>query len=168
MDGDTLRPTVAPQMGDVTITEFMANPDAVSDSNGEWFEIHFAQAADLNGLQLGKVADPALMIDETVGGTDCISVAADTYVVFARNTDTATNGGLPTTDIVDTNISLTNSSGSLFVAYDNVLFDTVEYSTSQAAGVSTQIDDVGTTCAATTAYGDGDLGTPGAANPLCQ
>ena len=29
-------------------------------------------------------------------------------------------------------------------------------------------DDIGNWCDGVTAYGDGDLGTPGAANPTCQ
>jgi hypothetical protein len=38
--GGGMRATVPPVAGDVTITEWMANPDVVSDANAEWFEVH--------------------------------------------------------------------------------------------------------------------------------
>ncbi len=171
MDGGTLRPTVAPLADDVTITEFMANPAAVSDTNGEYFEVHFAAAADLNGLQLGKVADPALVVSDTLDSVECVSVDADTYVVFARKTDTAINGGLPTTNIFATTISLGQTAATtftIFVAIGNQLLDVVQYQGSEtASGISRQIDSAGTRCNSTTAFGAGDIGTPGLANPLC-
>ncbi len=40
--------------GDLVISEVMANPSAVSDTTGEWFEIYNSSGAaiDLNGLIL--------------------------------------------------------------------------------------------------------------------
>ena len=40
--------------GDLLISEVMANPAAVSDSNGEWFELFNASlhSIDLNGLTI--------------------------------------------------------------------------------------------------------------------
>lgn len=171
MDDGVLRQTVPPQVGDVTITEFMPNPAAVGDTAGEYFEVRFAAAADLNGLQMGKEADPALVVSNTIDSVECVSVDAGTHVVFARNIDTAVNGGLPTTDIFQTSVSLGQTSGTtftIFVAIGNELLDVVQYVGSEtSSGVSRQIDSAGATCNSSSTYGAGDLGTPGLANPLC-
>jgi hypothetical protein len=169
MDGPTMRATVPPLAADVTITEFMPNPDVVTDANGEWFEVHFAADADLNGLQLGKDIGPPLNPTVTLSDANCLSVAADTYVVFARNIDPLENGGLPQTNIFLANIPLTNGGDSIFVAIADTLLDSVTYNAS-TAGASTQIDSVGATCNGTDVYGEvanNNLGTPGAANNTC-
>jgi len=167
----TLRPTNPPLPADVRITEFMPNPAAVSDTNGEWFEVHFAAGADLNGLQLGKESDPALIVTTTVDDVQCLTVAADTNVVFARKTDTAVNGGLPTENIFTTSVSLGQTAGAtfnIFVAIDNVILDSVNYLGSDTtSGIARQIDASDAVCDATAAYGLGDLGTPGITNGTC-
>jgi hypothetical protein len=165
MDGVTLRATVPPLAADVTITEWMPNPQGVSDANGEWFEVHFAAAADLNGLQLGKDSGPPLNVTTTLSDANCLSVAADTYVVFARNTNTLENGGLPDTNIFASGISLTNGGDSIFVAIADALLDEITYAAS-TQGASTQVDSVGGTCDGTNVYDavNTNLGTPGAAN----
>ncbi len=48
---------------------------------------------------------------------------------------------------------------------DQVL-DSVSYARAKA-GVAVQVDALGNVCDAVQAYGDGDLGTPGAPNPWC-
>jgi len=172
LDGGVERDIVPPQAGDVVITELMPNPAAVDDGEGEWVEVYFAQAADLNGLQLGDASDPTSMM---VGSADCIPVAAGTYVVFARNADSATNGGL-TGVSYEFGFTLNNTSETVSVGYDDVVLDEVSYASSEAgASISldsaildaTQNDDATNWCDAVDAYGDGDLGTPGAANPSC-
>ncbi|MBL4632820.1 MAG: lamin tail domain-containing protein [Kofleriaceae bacterium] len=172
MDVGGLRPTVAPVIGDVTITEFMANPAAVPDSDGEWFEVHFAQAVDLNGLQLGKIFDP-LTVVTTLDEVNCISVPADTYVLFARNPTPdlnamppESNGGLPTTNIFLYSAALTNSNSSIFIAIDDAVLDSVSYTSTGTAGDSTQINGMDT-CFSTIPYGDGDNGSPGLVNEGC-
>ena len=49
---------------------------------------------------------------------------------------------------------------------DGQVVDSVSYARSNP-GVATQVDDVGNVCDAVHVYGDGDLGTPGLANPWC-
>ncbi len=171
MDGGALRATNPPLAADVRITEFMPNPAAVSDTNGEWFEVHFAAAADLNGLQLGKESDPDLVVTTTLDDVQCLTVAADTYVVFARKTDVTINGGLPEMNIFLSGISLGQTASAtfnLFVAIGDVLLDTASYVGNEtSSGVARQIDSVDAVCDATAPYGDGDLGTPGLANGTC-
>ncbi len=175
MDGQTLRATVPPIAADVTITEWMADPEGkdsqdmtISDANAEWFEVHFASAVDLNGLQLGKVVDPFNAIT-TLEDSNCLAIPADTYVVFARNLDQDLNAGLPDTDIFLGGISLVNTGGSIFVAIGDVVLDAITYVGSTKAA-STQVDAAGLCCEGTDIYGpsaNGNLGKPGLPNNTC-
>ncbi len=166
MDNGDLRPTVPPLPEDVTITEIMPNPTVISDTNGEWFEVQFAQAVDLNGLQLGKISDPLTVIT-TLDQVDCISVAAGDFVVFARKTDPLVNGGLPTDNIHVSGFSLVNGSGSIFVAIGDVILDAIVFSGS-ANGSSTIFEEGVETCTGTIPYGTGDNnGSPGLPNEGC-
>ncbi|MEM6990455.1 MAG: lamin tail domain-containing protein, partial [Myxococcota bacterium] len=175
-DGDSERAIAAPSMGDLVITEVMANPDAVGDSDGEWFEVKNTSggAVDLNGLQMGF--DDGDSSAALPGGGDCISVDAGDYAVLVGNAEMATNGGLPEDSIELGFSSLGNSSRSLWIGYDETHWDDLVYPDA-AAGVASSVDpDAETTdgndiaeniCDADTPYGDGDLGTPGAAGPVC-
>jgi hypothetical protein len=170
------RDLVAPEAGDVVITEFMADPAAVADTAGEWLEIYFAQAADLNGLQLGKTPGT---VQFTVSSASCVPVAAGTHVLVARNGDPLVNGGLPAVTVVWPGLSLSNTGGSLFVGYADAVLDAITYTDPMVnAGKATSLDsghltptdnDVAANwCNATATYGAGsDTGTPGAANPSC-
>jgi hypothetical protein len=163
-----MRATVPPIAADVTITEWMANPAVVSDTTAEWFEVHFASAVDLNGLQLGKAVGPPLNVTTTLSNAACLSVPADSYVVFARSLDLTANGGLPDTNIFLGNIPLTNGGDSIFVAIGDVVLDTISFVAS-ATGASTQVDSIGATCTSTEPYGplaNGNLGSPGLANTI--
>lgn len=169
MDGGSMRATVPPVAADVTITEWMANPDVVSDTDAEWFEVHFASAVDLNGLQLGKIVGPPPTVITTLSDAACLSIPADTYVVFGRDADILLNGGLPDTNFFLGNISLVNGSGSIFVAIGDVILSTIDY-VGSAAGASTQVDTGGLCCEGTDLYGpigNDNLGTPGGANNVC-
>ncbi len=79
------------EIGDVIITEFMCDPSAVYDDDGEWFEVYNASAAviNLNGwiLKDNYGAD-------TVEGDNLIDIGE--YFVFCINETLATNGGVPT------------------------------------------------------------------------
>ncbi len=164
-DAGTVRPIVPPKVGDLTITEYMANPSKVSDASGEWFEVKANADVDLNGLQLGS--DPnTITVQDTLDGPKCIHVTAGTYLVFAHDTDTTTNGGIPKVD-EPFSFGLTNSSGGLFLAEGGQLLDSTTWQSS-TSGASTQLDPAGGKwCPGTSAYGDGDLGTPGTVNVAC-
>ena len=169
MDGGTLRPVVSPVEGDLVINEYMANPDAVTDTAGEWFEIAVNTDVDLNGLELGASPtadpyDPDLVLTDAT----CLRVTAGSYLLFARNRNTDTNGGLPPIDF-PFSFGLTNSDYSLFIGYAGKELDRASW-TSVRAAYSKSLDPGGTTfCDALDAdvYGDGDHGTPGAVNSPC-
>ena len=175
LDGGNPRDIVEPSAGDLVISEWHANPNAVSDANGEWFEVYVDANVDLNGLELSCGGTGNWSLEETLTDNNCISVSAGSYVLFARNTDTLANGGLPAVD-VPFGFSLNNSNNGLAVGLEGTFLDEVDYSSS-TDGSATQVDpgslttvgndNVANRCAASTAYGDGDNGTPGAANPSC-
>jgi hypothetical protein len=167
-DGGTTRAKVVPSAGDLVISEFMANPSKVGDALGEWFEVRVNANVDIGGLQLGRAeiatgAGPVLL---TLDPTQCTPVSAGTHLLFARDADTAVNGGLPAVDHI-VGFGIVNSDDGLFIGMDDVVLDTATY-TSSVSGAATSLDPATPTfCTATAAYGDGDLGTPGAVNPSC-
>ena len=176
-ENGVLRPIVVPQVGDVTVTEFMPNPAAVADSKGEWFEVHFASAVDLNGLALGRSS--ALLSDGTtetvVDDSACISVPSGALVVFARSLDPQQNGGISPVHAQTFDFSLAQTGSSvheLVVAHGDLLLDVVQYTSGDVtAGAARSRDPVlPQFCDATSRYGDpasGDFGTPGQPNPPC-
>jgi hypothetical protein len=173
-EGDQVRDVVGPEPGDLVITEFMANPGAVGDTPGEWFEVYVGKDLDLNGLQIGKTQGEWI---EQVASIECVRVTAGSYLLFAHSDLPAENGGLPQVDWVF-GIGLANTGGSLVLGYGGELMDSITYSAGMVDdGVSTPLeptlidptenDNESYWCAGTDAYGDGDLGSPGAVNPSC-
>lgn len=177
LDGGTPRDIVSPAAGDVVITEWLANPSVVGDPQGEWFEVYFDAEADLNGLQLSRGGTDNWTVEDTLVDGDCLSVSAGTYVLFARNADTMTNGGLPAVDFEFT-FSLNNGNNGLAIGLEDTFLDELDYA-STTDGSATQLDAgvalapasndaIGNLCPATVPYGDGDNnGSPGAANAGC-
>ncbi|MFT5682807.1 MAG: hypothetical protein ACI8RZ_003731 [Myxococcota bacterium] len=157
--------------GDLVITEIMPNPAAVTDSNGEYFEVYNASGieVDVSGLEFTDNAN-----SDTVD--DTLVVAAGEYLVFVINDDSATNGGIDA-DFDWSGPALSNSGDVITLSYDKTTFDEVDYNGwSVSAGVSmnldpsaddTDNDDESFWCEATSTYGDGDYGTPGEENDEC-
>ena len=179
-EGGVLRPLVAPVAGDLRIAEIMANPVVVGDADGEWFELEISADVDLNGLQVGRGSD-ATAPEFEVSAAECVRAAAGSHVVFARNLDPATNGGIDPAEgflIFDADIPLAQQGGvdyPLFVGLGGEVLATASYSGSEiSAGASLILEESGARCEATVPYnqpsatGAGpDLGSPGAANELC-
>jgi len=169
------RAIVRPVVGDVTITEFMANPGVATDTDGEWVELLANEGTGTT----------------TFSSTDCVPVTQGSYLLFARSTDAQLNGGLPPPTGLMT-FGLANSgTRAIIVSDDGTELDRVDYGAGQAtAGVSTQLDamytqpadnDVAANLCGTPAgntYGDtaladggvqpGDRGTPGRGNVTCM
>jgi hypothetical protein len=173
-DGGTPRDLVVPAVGDLVITEYMANPKAVADATGEWFEVFVARNVDLNGLQMG--VDLA-NLRTTLNSSDCLEAAAGSYLVFARSDMASMNGGLPRVDYVF-GFDLVNSNRGLVLARGGDLLDGTTYATT-TEGAATSLppsrqnasdnDSAANWCPAPAAstYGLGDRGTPGVVNPSC-
>ena len=77
--------------GDLLITEMMANPAVVSDTNGEWFEIFntTSNPIDLNGLQLKDNGSNL----HTINPMMPLWIHPGDYFVLGRNGDSTVNGG---------------------------------------------------------------------------
>lgn len=171
-DTGAVRAIQKPQPGELVISEFMADPKAVPDTDGEWIEIYAANSVDLNDLEIGvNTTSP-----DVVRSMDCIHLEKGSYGLIARNTDPAVNGGLPYVTF-QTKVSLTNSNSTLAIKSGALLIDQVTWTTS-TAGKATQLnpsmldatanDDSANLCPAEIAYGQGgDLGSPGSENPPC-
>ena len=171
-DGNGMRPTVAPMAGQLVITEVMPRP-SVGAALGEWFEAKALGEFDLNGLGLDRAGDTAN--PKIIDSADCIHVTSGQYVVFARNGDMATNGGLPPAAGTFT-FSLVDSNGDAQILYNDQVIDAINWTSSTAAKArqldpdltdATSDDSPSNFCDATTTYGVGDFGTPGAANTQC-
>ena len=153
----------------IVITEIMPNPAAVSDSYGEWFEIH-------------NTTDSTIVIDGWMikdGGNDnhtitnvamSVSVMPGAYFVLARNADSTLNGGL-IADFEYSGFLLSNSEDEIILLdAAGAIVDEVHYSNSWdfGNGSSMEIHDFSIDnnlsenwYEATLSYGSGDLGTPG-------
>jgi len=156
------RAIISPNPGDASITEWMANPASVGNREGEWLEVRFDAEVDLNGLVLSDLTSNATTIEDE----RCLHVPAGAHVVFARNANPQENGGLDQVDAT-LSLSLNNSDETISLSVGGKLLDSVMYARS-TVGVASQVDELGNVCDAVDAYGDGDLGTPGLANPRCS
>ncbi len=168
---------ISPMLPNITINEIMQNPSAVSDADGEWFELY-------NPDSLPVDMSEWLIVDR---GTDTIRILAadnqvippDEYQVFCPNPDSATNGGIS----VDlqynrTYFTLGNSSDEIII-FDHfgTMVDRVDYdggiSFPDPEGASMEFlradlhldnNDGISWKEASTPYGTGDMGTPGSIN----
>lgn len=160
----TLLPSVASAVvapGEITITEVMANPAAVSDTQGEWFEIynHSGNELELTGLVLRDEGSNRHTI------TDALTLAADSYLVFGRNGDASSNGGY-SADYIYNSFTLSNSSDAIILEFDDIIVASLSYDGGVfgQAGVSAELTGNGFMVTPQTyVYGDGDIGTPGTA-----
>ena len=162
-------------VGAVLITEIMRDPSAVDDSYGEWFEVYNDGGYDVNllGFEVSDLGTDGFTVDGDVW------IAPGAYAVLIREADGQLNGGV-VGDFTWTNTSLSNTDDEVILTFDGVEIDRVEYFDPywpdvSGAAMSLDLssydmvlnDDPGSWCPATAAYGDGDLGTPGLANPSC-
>ncbi len=166
--------------GEILITEIMYNPSALSDTEGEWFEIYnnSDHAINLQNLVLGRDDANRHIV------TDPIELSPGAYFVFTRNelaTD-ASNGYvygsailLPNTGAV---LSIYNEGtetdpGALIFSVNYGADNFPDYpgaSISLSPTLNNATDAIlGTSwCLSTSVYNTGDLGTPGLVNDLCQ
>jgi hypothetical protein len=165
---------VVPAPPPLVINEIIQNPNAVGDSDGEWFEIHnpTGAAADINGWTIRDDGIDTHLIDN--GGP--LLVPAGGYVVLGNNADSSTNGGVTVDYSYNGDIFLSNSADELILEdTGSNEADRVEWDGGPAfpdpTGASMSLRDpaldnnVGTNwCESVTPFGDGDLGTPGGAN----
>ena len=164
--------------GDIVINEIMQNPNAVTDGNGEYFEvINISDGTiDMNGwlFREDDGTNDSVWVDN--GGP--LLIASGEYLVFGVNADFATNGGVNVDYVYGTSseFALANSADELLLeTAEGVLIDEVRWDGGpnwpDPTGKSMELfnpaldNDVGSNWSeATTPFGDGDLGSPGAEN----
>jgi hypothetical protein len=175
-DGDLGTPGAANQCAGpgVVINEILQNPSAVSDGDGEWFELHnpTASAVDINGWTIRDDGSDSHLIDN--GGP--LEVPAGGFLVLAANADSGSNGGVAVNYEYGGGFFLSNSGDELILVdsgateIDRVEWDNgVTFPDPNGASMSlidpTLDNNIGANwCTATTPYGAGDRGTPGMIN----
>jgi hypothetical protein len=178
-DGDGLGDACddnGPGAGDLRVTELMARPAAVGDANGEWFELVnvSGRALDLAGL---TVRDDG---GETVTIVGATPLPAGGRFVIGRNADPRTNGGVPV-DFEAPSFELSDAADAIVLEAGGVEIDRVAWDTGAGwtieAGRSATFDEASPIadnadpffwCLGASAYGAGNLGTPGEANDACE
>jgi len=156
----------ASSVSDLFITEIMANPSVVSDANGEWFEI-FNPTSDSISLEGIFLSDDGAGNNHTfsnIGGN--LLVGSGEYFVLARNGNTLTNGDFTADYVYGSDFSLTNIDDE--IVFSDALGELLRFNYSSGFvvnGVSMELinENSAIYTASTSLYGDGDLGTPGAA-----
>jgi hypothetical protein len=164
--------------GDLLITEIMYDPSAISDTEGEWFEIYNNSLSDIdiNQLVIKRASDLHIINQEIV-------LSPGEYFVLARSENATTASKY----VYGSDITLTNTGGELIIAN----FGTDGSNGSEIASVNYGDtgfpDPVGASinldpsyfnveqaksgfswCESTVAYDTGDLGTPGVENSSCD
>jgi len=165
-----------PRQGELLITEIMANPEAVSDANGEWVEIWNATNHDL--LLNGLTIEDAGSNQHVITSTEQLVLPAKAYWVLARNGDVLTNGGV-VVNYVFQNFTLSNTSDQVIIhSADDILIDQVSYNAGWpvVSGASMELipdyqnfsgnDLPEHWLPARIPFGAGDKGSPGKANPV--
>ena len=163
----SLSHAVTIQPGDLLISEVMANPSAVSDTNGEWFELFNASAnsIDINGLIISDNGNNSHQINSGTG----LLIAPGAYLVLGRNGNIANNGGY-TADYVYSNFTLGNTLDQIVLSDDTDEVVRLNYSGQPfgVSGISTELinqlinpDESSYLSSQNNQYGLGDIGTPG-------
>ncbi len=161
----------------LVLTEIMADPDAVTDDHGEWFELYNNTAVEMNliGMVVYDLGSNSFTVDEE------LLIAPAEYAVLGVDGDTGSNGGVDL-DHEWSSFYVGNSDDEIYLEHDGIVLDSVEYDGGalwiDPTGASMSLDPASTDpslnddpdawCEATTAFGQGDLGTPGEANPDCE
>ncbi|MCC7051842.1 MAG: DNA/RNA non-specific endonuclease [Gemmatimonadaceae bacterium] len=152
----------------------MADPTTISDANGEWFELHNpgATAVSLTGFQVVSNNDPLVV---TITGD--VSIPAGGYVVLAKNTNNAVNGGLNAVFGLGA-MNLANNLNDWLLVRDagGATVDSVAWGAAPPAAASrakramvidcSPMNDARAWGNATTVYASGNRGTPNAANDV--
>ncbi|MDH5572730.1 MAG: lamin tail domain-containing protein, partial [Gammaproteobacteria bacterium] len=158
--------TRTPVAGDLVISEVMANPDAVSDTTGEWFEVYNLSHDSLiiDGLLISDNGSNQHLVDTG----NSILIAPDEYFVFGRSADSSLNGGY-TANYMFSNFTLSNTIDAIILAFGDTEITRLEYESGfGVAGNSMEL--IGLPSIISNyqltpdnyIYGLGDKGTPGA------
>jgi len=161
--------TVSSYAGQIVINEIMADPNAISDTDGEWFEVtnRGTAAVNIQGWTIAGNNDA----NHTIASS--VSIPAGGYVVLARNGNSGLNGGV-TANYAYGTMTMANSADWVALRDGSgASVDSAAWSTSMPVGSSRGVTDPDSDNldakgsnwhTSAVAYGSGDNGTPGAQN----
>lgn len=188
-EGAAVRGAVDPALLNLVVTEIMADPTAIPDATGEWFEVFNPSTSPvtLNGYVIRS--GPTGTETHTITSPNPVVIAGGGYAVFMNTSGALGSTVLPVnaiTYVYGTGIALNNSNTDWITLRSNTgaLLDSVAYQSRTATGtvnsggsptsgasravVDAQLDNTivaGSTNWALTptgvTYGAGDRGTPG-------
>lgn len=163
---------IAQAQAAVRINEIMVNPDAVSDTNGEWFELYNDgdEDVDINNWVIKDTDTNFHQIDNF----GALFIYAKSFLVLGRNADSNVNGGyFP--DYVYSGFILANTEDEIILENSTVVVDEVHYANSWPITAAHAIAYIGCgdnnnvsnwISVINNTYGDGDYGTPGSTNVI--
>jgi len=164
---------VPPSPGQLVITEIMANPNAVDDVLGEWFEVRNVSASPISlmGLTLATASNSTTVASDVI-------VPPGGIIVLGRNADPVANGGVVVAYAYGDAIPLPNNNMVLTISREGVVIDAVSFpglaavagksfSLNPAAQTAIDNDTLANWCWSGSALTSGDFGTPGAVNETC-
>jgi len=166
----------SPKNGDLIITEIMFDPNAVSDNDGEWFEIYNLSEKDTFNLKEISFFDTsnAFTIDSE------LLILPKSYLVLGKNMDSTQNGNV-TVDYQYQNLSLPNNSESKItiqgidqemifeIIFSGETFDSGKSLNLSSASLSMEdASMIDNWCLSSNELDSGDFGTPGGENANCQ
>ena len=170
------------QRGDLVVSEFMKDPSAVPDSQGEWIELYNTTDRDIN-IEGWTLSDGKSNNHTLANGKQLIVVPRGGYLVLGNNADPATNGGVKVHHQYS-GFTLANGADSIILtSRSGKLVDRVDYDDGifwpDLSGRSINLhpvsmnaytnDDARLWCHSTTQLFSGatDTGTPGVFNDVC-
>jgi hypothetical protein len=155
-------PKKNPSIDHIYISEVMAFPSKVDKFRGEWIELSnpTAEAISLDGYSLHSKEDTGIVFE---AGT---SIPPNGSLLLAVRKSPTGNGGLPKVDVVyNHDVLKINATDWLELKKGTEVIDRQDFEKGDLPkGKSLQIMPDKSRCAAASAYGDGDLGTPNKAN----
>jgi hypothetical protein len=166
-------------LGDLLITEIMYNPSAISDTEGEWFEIYNASSQSVDIFQL--VIKKGSVVQHIVN--EHILIEPQQYLALGRSINASSSIDY----IYGSDLTLTNTGDEIEIANygsdgsDGQSIATVNYGDAgfpSGTGASLNLDlnsfdvnlaQVGDNwCISTATFDTGDLGSPGSMNDACS
>lgn len=158
------------QQGDLIITEIMENPNVVSDSDGEWFEVYnnTDSLIDINGLIIKDDGTD----NHIISNGSLLEITPHSYLVLCRNADSGLNGGVICA-YQYSSFQLANTSDEVVILTGGQEIDRVNYNGDFPSpdGASIELKNLGSDNnigsnwqEANLDFGQGDKGTPGAPN----
>ena len=163
----------------MVVSEVMVDPQAVSDANGEWFELYnpLAVTVDLQGWTIYDGGGD----NHTISGS--LVFPAGGYLVFGNNGNPSTNGGV-SVDYVYSGIQMDNVDDEIYIDdptgtevfqmeyWINNGWPIASGSSMSLTGATPPLlgtNGVASWCPSTVAWSGsaGDAGSPGVANEIC-